>query len=108
MRIEVAGRRADPSASQFVPIINPSNHSRLKTTLSQPVGRKKLLEQSARLDQASFGKRDGPCLPSWIGHESLVVKTVHGLPIEALPGSIDVMKPQVQQGQNGSVDFVIV
>jgi hypothetical protein len=32
----------------------------------------------------------------------------YGLPIEAFPSPIDVMKPKIQQGQNGSVDLVIV
>ena len=39
---------------------------------------------------------------------ALFVQAVHGLPIEPLPGSINIMKSQVQQGQNGVIDFVSV
>ena len=72
------------------------------------IDRKEFLQQSSRLDEASFRESDGLCLSPWIGDESLFMQTVHGLPIEALPDPIDVMKPKTQQGQNGSVDLVIV
>jgi hypothetical protein len=37
-----------------------------------------------------------------------LMQPIHGLPIEAFPGPINVMKPKVQQSQNGSVDLVAV
>jgi hypothetical protein len=108
MRIAVAGRQRDPSGLQFVSTIDPSNRSRLNTSQSgRSVEKSSWSNRRASMRPLSVKATDFAFSP-WIGNESLFVQTVHDLPIEALPGSIDVMKPQIQQGQNGPVDLVIV
>jgi hypothetical protein len=58
------------------------------------VDRKEFLQQSLRLNEASFGKTTDLACPPWIGNKSLFVQTVHGLPIEAFSSPIDVMEPR--------------
>src|SRR5881394_4566839 len=72
------------------------------------VDRKEFLQQSSCFDETFLGKGNGLSFSSWVGNKSLFVQTVHSLPVVAFPGPSHVMKPKIQQGQNGSVDLVIV
>ena len=65
-------------------------------------------EQLLRLTKTFIGERDGLCLSHWIGDVALFMQPRHGIPIERLPGTGSVVKPQTQKRQNRLVNTFCV
>ena len=65
-------------------------------------------EQLLRLTKTFIGERDGLCLSHWIGDVALFMQPRHGIPIERLPGTGSVVKPQTQKRQNRLVNTICV
>src|SRR5437879_7340348 len=63
------------------------------------------LEQSVGLAGAFFSEHHRFCLAHRICDVSLLVQSSHDIPIEAFPGSVALVTPQMEQRQNRLVDL---
>jgi len=68
----------------------------------------KLSEQSFRCAEAFIGQDDGFGFANRVGDEALGVQPVQSIPVEALPGSGPIVQGQIQERENGVIDFVCV
>ena len=61
-----------------------------------------------RCAEAFVGQDDGFGLANRVGDEALGVQPVQSIPVEALPGACPVVQSQIQERENGLIDFVCV
>src|SRR5437879_2213206 len=62
-------------------------------------------KQSLRLAQTFFGEHHRFRLAHRICDVSLLVQSPHDIPIEAFPGSVALVTPQIEQRQNRLIDL---
>src|SRR3974390_289147 len=70
--------------------------------------RKHHLEQLLRALQSVQGEHHRLCLADRIIDHSLLVQSVHGVPVKSLPRSVLSMKPKIKQRQHRVIDSVLV
>lgn len=68
----------------------------------------KLLKKPLRPFQTFLREDHRFRLAARIGDMALLVQTMHGFPIEALPDSSSIVQPEAQQSKHGIVDLVRV
>ncbi|MBU4306857.1 MAG: hypothetical protein KKB32_03370 [Acidobacteria bacterium] len=69
---------------------------------------KQLGKQAARFLKTGFGEGNRFCFADRIGNEAFFVQSIHGIPIERLPGPKIVMQAKVQQGQDNPIDSLCI
>src|SRR5260221_8162662 len=65
-----------------------------------------LAKEFSRSPLAFLGENDRLCLADRIGDKALLVKSVHCVPVERLPGPAEIMPPQIEQRQDSFVDTI--
>jgi len=65
-------------------------------------------EQPFRCAEAFIGQDDGLGLANRVGDEALGVQPVQRIPVETLPGSGPIVQSQIEERENGVIDFVCV
>jgi hypothetical protein len=83
-------------------------HGKLEAAQSKLALAEKLSEQSFRCAEAFIGQDDGFGFANRVGDEALGVQPVESIPVEALPGSGPIVQGQIQERENGVIDFVCV
>ena len=65
-------------------------------------------EQQFRFAEAFIGQDDGFGLANRMADQALGVQPIDSIPVEPLPGSRPVVQSQIQECENGLIDFVCV
>lgn len=65
----------------------------------------KLIEQPFRCAEAFIGQDDRLGFAGRVGDQAFRVQPVQGIPVETFPGPRPIVQGQIQERENGLVDF---